>query len=179
MLIKKCGISNSYRYHVLLKEQQNSPERWFLCCWCIKEWQLYYWAIWRLSSGIPGPRFSIFCWLLYNTPSWKCCVSFNAVQKSFQKNHVRSCLQIGRKSQSLEYGQIEIFFRAPVGSRTLCGAVLKPLSRASQSICKQHEVLGRPVSHIIALHHPHRHLFVIVPLESIIDVCVYMAFSDS
>ena len=82
-------------------------------------------------------------------------------------------------SPSLDYGQIEIFFRAPVGSRTLFGAVLKPLSRASQSICKQHEVLGRPVSHIIALHHPHRHLFVIVPLENIIDVCVYMAFSDS
>ena len=82
-------------------------------------------------------------------------------------------------SPSLEYGQIEIFFKAPVGSRTSCGAVLKPLSRASQGICKQHEVLGRPVSHIIALHHPHRHLFVIVPLENIIDVCVYMAFSDS
>ena len=33
--------------------------------------------------------------------------------------------------------------------------------------------------YIIALRHPHRHLFVIVPLENIIDVCVYMAFSDS
>ena len=82
-------------------------------------------------------------------------------------------------SPSLEYGQIEIFFKAPVGSRTSCGAVLRPLSRANQCICKQHEVLGRPVSHIIALHHPHRNLFIIVPLENIIDVCVYMAFSDS
>ena len=82
-------------------------------------------------------------------------------------------------SPSLEYGQVEIFFKAPVGSRTSCGTVLKPLSRPSQGICKQSEVLGRPVSHIIALHHPHRHLFVIVLLENIIDVCVYIAFSDS
>jgi len=82
-------------------------------------------------------------------------------------------------SPSLQYGQIEIFFKAPFGSRTSCGAVLKPMSRASQSICKQHEVLGRPVSHIIALHRPQGHLFVIVPLENIIDVCVYMAFLES
>ena len=40
-------------------------------------------------------------------------------------------------------------------------------------------MLGRPVSHIIALRHPHRYLFVIVPLENNIDICVYMAFSDS
>lgn len=80
---------------------------------------------------------------------------------------------------SLEYGQIEVFFKAPVGSRISSGAVVKPLSRSSQCLCKQHEVLGRPVSHIISLRHPHRHLFVIVPVENIIDVCVYMAFSDS
>lgn len=59
---------------------------------------------------------------------------------------------------SLEYGQIEIFFKAPVGSRTSYGAVFKPLSRTSKGICEQHKVLGRPVSHIIALHHPHRYL---------------------
>lgn len=65
---------------------------------------------------------------------------------------------------SLEYGQIEVFFKAPVGSRISSGAVVKPLSRSSQCLCKQHEVLGRPVSHIISLRHPHRHLFVIVPV---------------
>ncbi|KAJ7361966.1 hypothetical protein OS493_014616 [Desmophyllum pertusum] len=51
--------------------------------------------------------------------------------------------------------------------------------RVNQDICQQHEVLGRPVSHIIALRQPNRHYFIVVPLEDIIDICVYMAFSDS
>lgn len=67
---------------------------------------------------------------------------------------------------SLEYGQIEIFFKAPVGSTTSCGAVFKPLSRTSKGICEQHKVLGRPVSHIIALHHPHRYL--LFPLKTLL-----------
>ena len=82
-------------------------------------------------------------------------------------------------SPAIKYGQIEVFFKAPLGSRTSCGAVVVPLSRTNQDICKQHEVLGRPVSHIIALRHPNSHFFIVVPLEDIIDVCVYMAFSDS
>ena len=71
-------------------------------------------------------------------------------------------------SPSIKYGQIEVFFKAPLGSRTSCGAVVVPLSRTNQDICKQHEVLGRPVSHIIALHHPNRHFSIVVPLEDII-----------
>lgn len=82
-------------------------------------------------------------------------------------------------SPSINYGQIEMFFMAPVGSRTSFGAVVVPLSRVNQDICQQHEVLGRPVSHIIALRQPNRHYFIVVPLEDIIDICVYMAFSDS
>ena len=82
-------------------------------------------------------------------------------------------------SPSISYGQIEVFFKAPVGSKTSCGAVVVPMSKANQDICRQHTVLGIPVSHIIALHQPNRNIFVIVPLEDIIDVCVYMAFSDS
>lgn len=84
-----------------------------------------------------------------------------------------------KESSSINYGQIEVFFKAPVDSKISCGAVVLPLSRANQDICKQHEVLGRPVSHIITLRHPSRHFFVVVPLEDIIDICVFMAFSDS
>lgn len=72
---------------------------------------------------------------------------------------------------SLEYGQIELFFKAPVGSRTSCGAVVKPLSRTSKGICEQHKVLGRPVSHIVALHHPHRYL--LFPLKTLISVFIW------
>ena len=84
-----------------------------------------------------------------------------------------------KESSLVNYGQIEVFFKAPVGSRISCGAVVVPLLRADQDICKQHEVLGRPASHIITLRQPTRHFFVVVPLEDIIDVCVFMAFSDS
>ena len=84
------------------------------------------------------------------------------------------------KSPSMSYGQIEVFFKAPVGSRISCGAVVVPLkSRANQHICNPHEVLGKPVSHIVVLHQPNRQCFKVVPLEDIIDICVYMAFSDN
>ena len=82
-------------------------------------------------------------------------------------------------SSSISYGQIEVFFKAAVGTRVSCGAIVQPLSIADQDLCKEHEVLGRPVSHIIALRRPNRQFFVVVPLEDIIDVCVYMEFSDS
>ena len=72
-----------------------------------------------------------------------------------------------------------MFFKAPVRSKTSCGAVLVPMSKAKQDICHQHTVLGIPVSHIIALHRPNRNIFVIVRLEDIIDVCAYIEFSDS
>lgn len=78
---------------------------------------------------------------------------------------------------SLEYGQIEIFFKAPVGSRTSCGAVFKPLSRTSKGICEQHKVLKRPVNHIIALHHPHRYLM--FPLKTLLISVFIWHFLDS
>ncbi|XP_067019914.1 uncharacterized protein [Acropora muricata] len=82
-------------------------------------------------------------------------------------------------SPSISYGQIEVFFKAPVPSKTSYGAVVVPMSKAKQDICHRHTLLGIPVTHIIALHRPNRNIFVIVPLEDIIDVCVNMEFSDS
>jgi len=45
-------------------------------------------------------------------------------------------------SSSISYGQIEVFFKAAVGTRVSCGAIVQPLSIADQDLCKEHEVLG-------------------------------------
>ena len=60
----------------------------------------------------------------------------------------------------------------------VCGAVLSSLAVSSKQVCKSHEILGSPVSHIVCLRQPNRNRFTVVPLEDIIDVCVYMKFSD-
>ena len=36
-----------------------------------------------------------------------------------------------KESSSINYGLIQVFFKAPVGSRISCGAVVVPLSRAN------------------------------------------------
>ncbi|KAK2558797.1 hypothetical protein P5673_019012 [Acropora cervicornis] len=94
--------------------------------------------------------------------------------KRTSKRHTFTVAYRRDGSPSIRYGQIEVFFKAGVRSKTSCGAVVVPMSKAKQDI-----LLGIPVSHIIALHQPNRNIFVIVPLEDIIDVCAYMEFSDS
>lgn len=83
-----------------------------------------------------------------------------------------------KQGHSISYGQIETFFVLREHPRMVCGAVLSTLAVSSKHVCKAHEVFGSPVSHIICLHQPNRHRFTVVPLEDIIDVCVYMKFSD-
>lgn len=46
-------------------------------------------------------------------------------------------------------------------------------------VCKWHDILGNPGCHIVCLHHPNRRRFAVVPLDEIVDVCVYMKFTDS
>ena len=43
---------------------------------------------------------------------------------------------------------------------------------------EKHDFFGSTVTHIVCLHKPNRIRFTIVPLENIIDVCIYMKFSD-
>ena len=83
-----------------------------------------------------------------------------------------------QKEDNIFYGQIEVFFviRGDIGM--VCGAVLSSLAVSSKQVCKSHEILGSPVSHIVCLRQPNRNRFTVVPLEDIIDVCVYMKFSD-
>lgn len=83
-----------------------------------------------------------------------------------------------QKEENILYGQIEVFFVIRDDIRMVCGAVLSSLTVSSKQVCKSHEILGSPVSHIVCLHQPNRNRFTVVPLEDIIDVCVYMKFSD-
>ena len=59
------------------------------------------------------------------------------------------------------------------------GAVIAPMSKSCQHICECHELLGNPIHHIFSLQHPNKDRFDIVLLEDIIDVCLYMKFSDN
>ena len=53
------------------------------------------------------------------------------------------------------------------------------MSKSDQLICESHVVLGSTVDHIVPLHQAKKNRFDIVPFEDIIDVCLYMKFSDS
>ena len=61
----------------------------------------------------------------------------------------------------------------------ICGAVIAPMSKSVQHICECHEVLDNPIQHIVSLQHPSKNRFDTVLNENIIDVCLYMKFSDS
>ena len=79
----------------------------------------------------------------------------------------------------------EIFLLVKETSRMACGAVIAPMPKSSGVLCESHEVLGNAVNHIVPLHQPKKNRFDIIPLEDIvllediIDVCLYIKFSDS
>ena len=83
-----------------------------------------------------------------------------------------------QQEENICYGQIEVFFVVRDNARMVCRAVLSSLAVSSKQVCKSHDILGSPVSHIVCLHQPNRSRFTVVPLDDIIDVCVYMKFSD-
>ena len=60
-----------------------------------------------------------------------------------------------------------------------CGAVIVPLSTSSGVLCESHEVLGIPVNHIVPVLQRKEGRFDIIPLEDIVDVCLYIKFADS
>ena len=53
------------------------------------------------------------------------------------------------------------------------------VSKSNELICESHVVLGSIVDHIVALHQVKKNRFHIVSFEDIIDLCMYMKFSDS
>ncbi|XP_068753516.1 uncharacterized protein [Montipora capricornis] len=101
--------------------------------------------------------------------------------------HSRSYKRVSRRNNytvvyqegnSTFYGQIEVFFVAKDVPRMCCGAVVSRMSVSNQCLCEKHDFFGSTVTHIVCLHQPNRVRFSIVPLEDIIDVCIYMKFSD-
>ena len=74
--------------------------------------------------------------------------------------------------------QTEVLFVVRDDARMVCGAVLPSMTMSGKQVCKSHIILGSPVNHIVCLHQPNRNRFTVVPIEDIIDVCVYMKFSD-
>ena len=72
-----------------------------------------------------------------------------------------------------------MFFVTGDERRMVCGAAVSTMSMPGRRLCKWHDILGSPVSHIVCLHHPNRRRFADVPLNEIVNVCVYMKFTDS
>ena len=80
----------------------------------------------------------------------------------------------------IKYGQVKVFFQAPDESRILFGAVILPMKvNSREQLCEQHEFLGKLDGHIVPLNQPKRSSCAVVSLDDIIDVCVFIKFSDS
>ena len=79
-------VSNTKSWlHILfLLEQQNSSKTRILCHWCNEEWSPQC-IIWRWSAGISWLQITVYCTVLYKTPSWRYCVSLQDEQESVQE----------------------------------------------------------------------------------------------
>lgn len=113
---------------------------------------------------------------------------FNRVQFGDAVFHSRMYKRVSRRNshtvayqqeEDTRYGQIEVFFVVSQDPVATCGAVIAPMAKSPQHVCECHELLGNTVQHIVPLQNPSKNRFDIVLLENIIDVCLYMKFSDS
>ena len=85
-----------------------------------------------------------------------------------------------QRGATIFYGQVEVFFAVKDNLRLACGAIIAPMPLTGHRICNSDELLGAsPVNHIVCLQQPAQNRFDVIPLEDIIDVCVYMKFSDT
>lgn len=84
-------------------------------------------------------------------------------KRVFRRNNYTIAYQQG---DSICYGQTEVFFVVRDDPRMACGAVVSKLAVSSQHV------------NIVCLQKPNRNRFTVVPLKNIIDICVYMEFSD-
>ena len=113
---------------------------------------------------------------------------FSRVQIADVVFHSRAYKRVSRRNNytfaywqrfSICYGQIEVFFVTRDERRMACEAVVSTMSMSGRRLCKWYDILGSPVSHIVSPHHPNRRRLAVVPLDEIVDVCVYMKFTDS
>ena len=71
--------------------------------------------------------------------------------RAYKRVSRRNNYTIGyQQDDSICYGYIEAFFSVRNNPREACGAVISPMSMSGQHVCKSHEVLGSPISHIVS-----------------------------
>ena len=113
---------------------------------------------------------------------------FNRVQFGDAVFHSRKYKRVTRRNnftvayqqeEETRYGQIEIFFVVPHYPVVTSGAVIAPMSMCEHRVCEFNEFLGNTVHHIVSLKDPSKKRFDMVRLENIIDICLYMKFSDN
>ena len=147
-----------------------------------------FFAVGALKKGTPGAPFEDDLMLHLGVESIECITFFKRLQFGDAIFHSQMYKRVSRRNNftiayslggCTSYGQIEVFFLVGETSRMTCGAVIAPMSMFSGALCESHEVLGNVVNHIVPLHQPKKNRFDIIPLEDIIDVCLYIKFSDS
>ena len=147
-----------------------------------------FYAIGALRKGSPDMPFEDNLLLFLGMESISDVRLFNRVQFGDAVFHSRMYKRVSRRNSytiayqqegDTRYGQIEAFFVVSQDPVATCGAVIAPMSKSAQHVCECHEVLGNTVQHIVSLQNPSKNRFDIVLLEHIIDVCLYMKFSDS
>ncbi|XP_074629306.1 uncharacterized protein LOC141886900 [Acropora palmata] len=147
-----------------------------------------FYAIGALKKGKPDMPFEDDL-LLFLGIETVCEVKFfNRVQFGDAVFHSRKYKRVTRRNnftvayqqeEETRYGQIEIFFVVPHYPVVTSGAVIAPMSMSEHRVCEFNEFLGNTVHHIVSLKDPSKKRFDIVHLENIIDICLYMKFSDN
>ena len=147
-----------------------------------------FYAIGALKKGTPGAPFEDDLLLFLRVESIECVSFFKRLQIGDAVLHSQMYKRVSRrnsftvaysKGEGTSYGQIEVFFVLKEDPRMTCGAIIAPMSEADEVICERHAVLGSLVEHIVPLQQARRNIFDIVPFKDIIDVCLYMKFSDN
>jgi len=146
-----------------------------------------FFAIGALKKGATSAPFEDDLLLHVGVETIECISFFKRLQFGDAIFHSQMYKRVSRRNNSIiayshggctSYGQIEVFFLVEETSRMTCGAVIAPMSMSGEVLCESHEVLGNVVNHIAPLHQPKKNRFDIIPLDDIIDMCLYMKFSD-
>lgn len=103
--------------------------------------------------------------------------------QAYKRVSVRNSYTVSYKDgNQIKYGQVEVFVQAskPCNNSVKYAAVLLPFEEQIGFICQEHQVLGvYPVTHIVGWHPPLNDQCVLVPTDSIEDICVCMELRDT
>lgn len=147
-------------------------------------------AIGKLKEGVPGKPFEDDLMLFLGIEAISSVKFFKRLQLGDAVLHSRAYKRVTKRNNytvaythdgDTQYGQIEEFFMVKEDhhSALTCGAVIAQMPKSGKHLCECHELLGCPVNHIAPLYKPKENILDIVNIQEIIDVCVYMKFTDS